>query len=122
MFPQQIRPNERAVQIHDERNVFAFNHARMLADSVGRWQDFYFNAPRASPLFCRWSGVGKKAAVNAPQSRRFAQTGRLLKRAQRLDCGCFSTALNVVGFATDQASSICFQRERDEIFLPLAVI
>jgi hypothetical protein len=35
----------------------------------------------------------RKAAVNAPQSRRFAKFGEARQSRQRLDCGGFSTAL-----------------------------
>jgi hypothetical protein len=34
----------------------------------------------------------RKAAVNAPQSRRFAKFGEARQSRQRLDCGGFSTA------------------------------
>ena len=36
-----------------------------------------------------------KAAVNAPQSRRFARLGEARQSRQRLDCGGFSTAFVV---------------------------
>ena len=37
----------------------------------------------------------EKAAVNAPQSRRFAKFLRCWKGAKRLDCGGFSTAFEI---------------------------
>jgi hypothetical protein len=40
----------------------------------------------------REGGEGKKAAVNAPQSKRFARDGEVSWSRQRLDCGGFSTA------------------------------
>jgi hypothetical protein len=40
----------------------------------------------------REGGEGKKAAVNAPQSKRFARDGEVRWSRQRLDCGGFSTA------------------------------
>ena len=41
---------------------------------------------------CRADGAGGKAAVNAPQSRRFAKFEDAGHARQRLDCGGFSTA------------------------------
>jgi hypothetical protein len=62
----------------------------------------------------------QKAALKMPQSRRFATAKRLSNRAERLDCGGFSTAFGCAGNLVGRKSGNVFEPDYSRTFCPCA--